>query len=334
MVNEKNIEMKVLSPEVLVIAHSDDINVKMLMDWLVYLDVDAFRINTKEDVVTILDYNMQTKAMNLLIEHKERDYILNLSSLRVTYLRPGAINIKMKKIPTCFAQQQGVKDYFTVYRENLDDFLAYYLQQNSTFIGLWESGLVNKLMVLEEAKKTGFLIPETHLKTHLRDLAPDESYISKSLGVPFTCEYKQHNGHGYTERLQVEDTAHYFMTSFIQKEVKKKFEVRVYVFMEEVYSMAIFSQMNKKSEVDYRKYDDENPYLDEPFEIPSDLKEKSLALMKALKMNTGSLDFMYGDDGQFYFLEINPNGQFGYLGFVNGLDLFEIMAKKIKNLCK
>ena len=39
--------------------------------------------------------------------------------------------------------------------------------------------------------------------------------------------------------------------------------------------------------------------------------------MNVLKLNTGSLDFIKAKDGNYYFLEINPTGQFGMMeGYV------------------
>jgi D-alanine-D-alanine ligase-like ATP-grasp enzyme len=50
------------------------------------------------------------------------------------------------------------------------------------------------------------------------------------------------------------------------------------------------------------------------------LKEKTKALMKEFKLKYGRLDFIEENDS-FYFLECNPNGQFGWLDDFNTLHL-------------
>jgi D-alanine-D-alanine ligase-like ATP-grasp enzyme len=48
-----------------------------------------------------------------------------------------------------------------------------------------------------------------------------------------------------------------------------------------------------------------------PYQLPKELEAKIDVLMQKLQLNTGSLDFMVTEDNQFYFLEVNPVGQFG-----------------------
>ena len=90
--------------------------------------------------------------------------------------------------------------------------------------------------------------------------------------------------------------------------------------------------MNKQSEVDCRIYSDENPYLEEPFSLPKAIQEKIFKLMEVLKLNTGSFDFMFSDSQEYYFLEVNPIGQFGHLGNVCGINLDRVIAEEIIRL--
>lgn len=324
-------QYKEVSPTVLIIADGVDVNIKELVEWLQFYEVEVFRICASEDLVTLLDYDMQQQQLRLQIEHPDGNYILNLDRLKTTYLRPAAINFKVNYGPSEFASQIGVRNYYLTYVEAMNDFLEYYLRNHTEVIGLWGNGLINKLIVLEEAKKAGLAIPDSYLSTHLNSIRPNAGFVTKSFGSAFTCRFEGHNCGGYTARLKDLDTDHTFMPTFFQKEVKKQFEVRVYIFQGEViYSMAIFSQMNEQSAVDYRKYDKENPYLDEPFSLPQELETKLLHLMTNLQLNKGSIDLIYADDGEYYFLEINPNGQFGYVGKVNGINPYQLMAKKMR----
>ncbi len=79
--------------------------------------------------------------------------------------------------------------------------------------------------------------------------------------------------------------------------------------------MAIFSQQNEQTALDFRHYDKERPNRNVPFKLPADLEEKLLELAKLFKMNSCSFDLIYGIDKEYHFLEVNPVGQFGMTSF-------------------
>ena len=77
--------------------------------------------------------------------------------------------------------------------------------------------------------------------------------------------------------------------------------------------MAIYSQQNKSTSIDYRRYDQTDPNRCVPFELPNDIKQSIFLLFEKLKLDSGSVDLIYSTSKKFYFLEVNPNGQFGNL---------------------
>ena len=79
--------------------------------------------------------------------------------------------------------------------------------------------------------------------------------------------------------------------------------------------MAIFSQNNEKTKIDFRNYDRDLPNRTEPYTLPFDVEEKICKMMNALKLNTGSLDLIKSRNNEFVFLEVNPSGQFGMTAF-------------------
>ena len=60
-----------------------------------------------------------------------------------------------------------------------------------------------------------------------------------------------------------------------------------------------------------RHYDDEKPNFCTAFELPEDLNQKLILLMKRLNLMTGSIDMIKSTNGLYYFLEVNPIGQYG-----------------------
>jgi glutathione synthase/RimK-type ligase-like ATP-grasp enzyme len=51
--------------------------------------------------------------------------------------------------------------------------------------------------------------------------------------------------------------------------------------------------------------------------------------MKKLDLNCGSIDLIKGCDGKYYFLEVNPTGQFGMIDFPCNYGLHRKVAEKL-----
>ena len=79
----------------------------------------------------------------------------------------------------------------------------------------------------------------------------------------------------------------------------------------EFYSMAILSQADESTKVDFRKYNGAKPNRFIPYELPQIIKDQLTTLLNSLELNTGSIDLLVDESDNFYFLEINPVGQFG-----------------------
>lgn len=104
-----------------------------------------------------------------------------------------------------------------------------------------------------------------------------------------------------------------FLPSFFQKYIDKKFEIRTFYLNGIFKSMVIFSQENEKTKIDFRNYDYERPNRCVPYSLPKSLEKKLHKLMVKLHLNSGSFDLIYTPSGKYYFLEVNPIGQFQWL---------------------
>ena len=69
--------------------------------------------------------------------------------------------------------------------------------------------------------------------------------------------------------------------------------------------------------------------IDQWFEypLPAQLEQKLLRLMDHLRLNYGAIDLILHPDGTFYFLEINPAGEFMWLQKAPGFPIGEQLAK-------
>jgi glutathione synthase/RimK-type ligase-like ATP-grasp enzyme len=105
------------------------------------------------------------------------------------------------------------------------------------------------------------------------------------------------------------------MPSLIQRKIDKKYEIRVFYLMGNMYSMAIMSQNKNETEIDFRNYQNQNPNRTLSYELPDEINKKIIKLMDVLKLNSGSIDFIYNTNNEYVFLEVNPVGQYGMVSY-------------------
>ena len=67
----------------------------------------------------------------------------------------------------------------------------------------------------------------------------------------------------------------------------------------------------------------------EKSEIPSDLKNRLKLLMDSLNLKFGAIDVIKSIDGKHYFLEVNPNGEWGMLQKDLDLPIAEHIAETL-----
>lgn len=203
----------------------------------------------------------------------------------------------------------------------LSDYLHYLIENTVPTLGSGLKGDLNKLLVLRAAKEVGLLLPAFYITNHRAGVnqafrqSPDLITKPLSDGLYFFEEKQAGTGYfSYTEKLDPEVTADMperISPSFLQTNIHKKFEVRVFFLEDTCYSMAILSQSDEQTKVDFRKYNEHKPNRYLPFVLPADIDKKIKDLFRKVGLNTGSVDLLVDQQEDYYFLEINPVGQFG-----------------------
>lgn len=101
---------------------------------------------------------------------------------------------------------------------------------------------------------------------------------------------------------------------YIQKYIKKSFEVRITVVDDDFFAVKIVSD----NMIDWRAGNN-NQY--EIIDIPIEIKKCIKMMMKDFQLRFGAIDYIVDVDGKWYFLEINPNGQWQWLECILGLSI-------------
>lgn len=107
--------------------------------------------------------------------------------------------------------------------------------------------------------------------------------------------------------------------SLFQEYVDKKFEVRSTVIGNSCLSAAIYSQEKELTKVDWKRAAYDLKY--EPYELPSDVEQKCVELVRELGLAFGGIDLICTPNNEWYFVEVNPNGQWAWVEQKTGLPI-------------
>jgi glutathione synthase/RimK-type ligase-like ATP-grasp enzyme len=112
-----------------------------------------------------------------------------------------------------------------------------------------------------------------------------------------------------------------------QPYVDKALELRCVVIGEHIFCASIDSQANELTRRDWRAGDWRGTELHQAvFALPDHVQAAIHRLMDSFDINFASMDMIVTPDGEFVFLELNPNGQWLWLELDLGLPLVASMA--------
>lgn len=296
-----------------------DFTTEQVMEWLGYLGASFIRINGKDILrhqFRISDNGSQKFSLQLGPTQ------LNLDEINIVWYRRWAERGTVESIRLEDAPQ--LEEELNAHRADEYKGLSEYffsLIQEKNIIGSPHHLNKNpsKLTQLTAAKLVGMQTPSTLVTNSKEELSAFYVLHRKQLIVKAIHEAGNFTMNdipyvGYTGVITdeiLEELPEQFYPSLFQEYLDKEIEIRTFYLDETCYSMAIFSTLDKQTEVDFRKYNSEKPNRNVPFELPQELCLKVVQLMKQLKLNTGSLDFILTKEGRFVFLEVNHGGQFG-----------------------
>ena len=178
-----------------------------------------------------------------------------------------------------------------------------------------------KAQQIKMAQEAGLKTPDailTNSKEQLKTFASRyDQIICKNIGE-ISALYYHKLFMTYTSVITpgfIEQLPDHFYLSLFQEAIDKEFEIRVFYLNGSLYSMAIFSSQDPQTRIDFRMYNAEKPNRTVPLQLPADIETKIKEFMKRVNLTTGSLDLIYSQQGEYYFLEVNPVGQFGMVSF-------------------
>ncbi len=110
-----------------------------------------------------------------------------------------------------------------------------------------------------------------------------------------------------------------------QEYIPKAYEVRLTVIGQKLFPVAIYSQGSDYSKVDFRRYDFENVAY-EHVDLPEDTAKRISSLIQSYGLEYAAVDLIRTPDGEYVFLEVNPNGQYLWTEEQSGAPITEAFA--------
>ncbi|MCT2407032.1 grasp-with-spasm system ATP-grasp peptide maturase [Chryseobacterium antibioticum] len=280
---------------ILIISQNNEITTTEVIKQLIAMDKKFIRVH--EDEV----FEIKTLNKRIVLESGRNRFFLD-EIKSVWYRRGGLVFKRLKYANRSIHLNMNETQHW------LEDYVRKTLESKK-HINRESNSDVNKLIVLDKAKEIGLDVPEYYLAENTRDTKIGNTIIKTITGNAMLDEIRKNSGgFMYTSVVEEHEDGDFFIT-FFQEKIEKDFEIRTFYLNGKCWSMAIFSQNDEQTKVDFRKYNAVKPNRNIPYNLPTPVEEKVHQLMKSLDLNSGSIDFIKKGD-QHYFLEINPIGQF------------------------
>lgn len=290
---------------VLIVSTIADIATDYVVHALIKAGVSHHRLNTEElPFKSTLAFNIDnSNTTSLIFDHDESP-------------QPSAIWYRKVRSPVCpELMDKGVYEFCL--QENRAALLGSLTSINTSWMShpasVWQAEF--KPFQLQLAKQVGLKIPRTLITNEPAAISDAFNSLGSMIVKPCRSGYAVVNGEErsiYTSRLLKEhleflDEARW-SPAIYQELIPKRFDIRATVVGTEIFAAAIDSQSDPSAVVDWRHTD--NPQLPHyAIELPNRLQDALLELMSKLGLTFGAIDLVQTPDGEFIFLEVNPNGQ-------------------------
>lgn len=307
---------------ILIITNKQDITTDYVVLKLQERDLPFFRFNTEDYPIHYkIDYTADRTANSWRITGKN-GAIDSRTIKGAWYRRPGAPQIDS------IVTEDGLRDY--AFEESAELLQALYALINVRWLSepLAIRKAESKAYQLLLARELGFNVPMTLITTD-RNKVNDfyESCLGQVVVKPLRQAVFKSGGDEFvifTSKLAEEDRGALesvqYAPSIYQEFIDKALDIRVTVVGNKIFAAAIHSQDCYETKVDWRHGEKiDLPY--EVYELADDLREKCLRLVQQLGLKFGAIDLVLSRSGDFYFLEINPNGQWAWIEERLGLDI-------------
>ncbi|MBL3548369.1 grasp-with-spasm system ATP-grasp peptide maturase [Chryseobacterium sp. KMC2] len=280
---------------ILIISNNGDTTTTQVIKYLSAMRKPFIRVHEDEF------FEIKTDKKRIYMVSERHQFFLD--EITSTWYRRG--RLKFKRLSY---DNDSINIHMDETQHWLEDYVIKTLESKKT-INKQTNSHVNKLFVLEQAQKAGLNVPKYFLAENTDEVVVNTT-ITKAIteNVILDSINKYSDAIIYTSIIEEKEKENFFIT-FFQEKIEKDFEIRSFYLSGKTWSTAIISQSDEQTKTDFRKYNYKKPNRKVPYQLPESIEQKTHQLMELLDLNCGSIDFIKSGN-TFYFLEVNPLGQF------------------------
>src|SRR5208282_439036 len=112
----------------------------------------------------------------------------------------------------------------------------------------------------------------------------------------------------------------------------KEADIRVTVVGKVVFATEIQSQDYEETETDWRR-GGHVELVYRAHELPREITEKCVCLVRKFGLRFGAIDLILDRKGLYWFLEINPNGQWAWIQNRTGQPIAQAIVNELEKIC-
>lgn len=315
---------RIIVPKVLILASKFDLTCDYVVACLRCQSEPYFRLNTEDlDQFNIVAFPDQSRVF---LYTESLEIRLEQSSLKSIYFRRGVYP------RSAFTPQHSTNEQLA--RSHRSVFMRSFMVFDSC---LWINHPVatykaeHKAVQLATASAVGFEVPRTVITNHAFGIQSaargDQKVAIKGLD---TVLARQNDVEifGYTSLIETSfaEQAHLSSVPLVaQQALTNKLDLRVTVVGDKVFCNSV-RQAGNPIFGDWRRIKNcaEFPL----FNLPLEIAEKCVHLIKLLGLTFGAIDLAL-QDGKYYFLEVNPTGEWAWLADQSNSPISKAIVDKL-----
>ena len=305
--------MGALKRVILIISNKWDVSVDFIVKELRQRNKEFIRLNTEIFPKPNCHASFPDFSFVISDGYKKLELANNLKS--VLFRRPG------KPFDNFEKEHKKLTPALTHSRDQWHAFIEGILCLNDV---LWINNpkyndiMENKIMQLKKASEIGFNIPKTCITSDKKQAEKflnkcNGEIIAKSLYSPL-IEYEKKDFFIFTNLINsfkdVSRSEIEIAPIIFQEYLKEKIDYRVTVVGDKIFPVRIESSENYNVPVDWRTKKNGLRFI--PTDIPKNVAQKCIKFVSGNNLIFGAIDLIRVSD-IYYFLEINPNGEWGWL---------------------
>ena len=305
-----------MEPKVLIVSDRDDLHSEAMAATLrKEHGVDSYQLSMQEfPQLAHATFNSNKKQEAIFVGPAGR---INLNKVKsIWWRRPERCSV-----PNNFSDDRNFC------QNECDHFLQGLLWSTDCFwvnYPIYDFQASRKIVQLVQAKQAGLLVP----RTIITNTPKEARKFVKAIPGPVVFKRTGFSSVAFSKTNIFTPETDQNLESIVlapttfQEYIKGGFDVRVIYISGKMFAVAIDS--NASGTPEDCRFDLSVSHT--KCLLPSPVQEALRRLMLNLRLVFGAIDFKVDPDGKYYFLEVNPSGQFAYVEVKTGLPLMSTLA--------